>query len=126
MSIWNRIKDALHKETITSLPTDTIAKQSDANVKKRMGQLQNNQNAFKIENANAQSWNPETHPNGRGDSFLVADYSYDGNTKELNVTYRDGFNCTYDNITEEEAKAFNKADSKGRWAKANLFNRAYH
>lgn len=122
MSIWNKIKSELK----TSLSTEPIAKQSDENVKKRMGQPQNNKNAFKIENANAQSWNPETHPNGRGDSLLVADYSYDGDTKELNVTYRDGFNCTYDNISEEEAKAFNSADSKGRFARAHFFNRAYH
>lgn len=126
MGIWNKIKEAVHKETLTNLPTDTIAKQSDKNVKEKMGKPQNNENSFKIENANAQSWNPETHPKGRGDSLLVQDYSYDGKTKELNITYRDGFNCTYDDVSIDSAKAFNEADSKGRYCLKHFWGKPYH
>lgn len=122
MGLWNRIKNALHKGTITSVPLPN----NDAAVTSRVGQVQNTNNSGKIVNANAQSWDPETHPNGRGDSYLVQDYDYDASTKQLNVTYRDGFNCTYDNISIDEAKDFNKASSKGRWAHKHLFNKPYH
>lgn len=74
--------------------------------------------------SNAQSWNPETHPDGRGDSQLVQDIDY--NTKDgLTVTYRDGFTANYDGITPDEAKQFAQSDSKGRWALSHLWNKPY-
>lgn len=73
---------------------------------------------------NAQSWNPETHPDGRGDSLLVTNIDYDKDDG-LEVEYRDGFKAHYDGITPEQAKDFARADSKGRWALKNLWNRPY-
>jgi hypothetical protein len=74
--------------------------------------------------SNAQSWDPSTHPDGRGDSQLVQDIDY--NTKDgLTVTYRDGFTATYDNITPEESKAFSQAPSKGKWALSHLWGKPY-
>lgn len=73
---------------------------------------------------NAQSWNAETHPDGRRDSLLVKNIDYDTDNG-LEVEYRDGFKAHYDGITPEEAKEFAQADSKGRYAIKNLFNRPY-
>ena len=72
---------------------------------------------------NAQSWNPETHPEGRGDSYVVQDITYDDG--KLDVTYRDGFKAQYDGITPQEARDFAQADSKGRWAHAHLWDLPY-
>lgn len=74
--------------------------------------------------ANAQSWNPETHPEGRNNSYLVDDIDYDTDNG-LTVTYRDGFKAHYDGITPTEAKEFAQADSKGRWALKHLWGRPY-
>lgn len=74
---------------------------------------------------NAKSWNKETHPNGKGPSQLVDDIIYDANSKELIVTYRNGFTAKYSGITEQEANDFASADSKGRWALNNLWNKPY-
>lgn len=73
---------------------------------------------------NAQSWNAETHPKGRGPSYLVDGISYDGNGK-LDVTYRDGAVCEYDDIPPEKVKEFVNSDSKGRWVHANLWSKPY-
>jgi len=82
-------------------------------------------NKLVISNQNAQSWNPETHPDGRGSSQLVETIDYDSETGNLDVTYRDGFSARYKNIDPDSAKAFNSADSKGRWAKKYLFDKDY-
>lgn len=74
--------------------------------------------------SNAQSWNPETHPEGRGDSRLVTDIDYNKDDG-LNVTYRDGFTAHYDGITPEQAKDFATSSSKGRWALNNLWDKPY-
>lgn len=81
--------------------------------------------AQSISVSDAQSWNPETHPNGRGSSYLVDSFDYDGDKNELSVTYRDGFTAIYNGISSKEAKEFMSADSKGRWALRNLWNRPY-
>ena len=74
---------------------------------------------------NAQSWNRETHPEGRGDSYLVDNIDYDASTGKLDVQYRDGFTAEYDNISPNEARDFSQADSKGRWARAHLWDLPY-
>ena len=84
-----------------------------------------NYNPFTISNQNAQSWNTETHPDGRGPSYLVATIDYDAESGNLDVEYRDGFKARYKNIDPDLAKAFNEADSKGRFAKQHLFNLPY-
>lgn len=71
---------------------------------------------------NAQSWAPDLHPNGAENSSLVKSIDYsDGN---LDVEYRDGFKARYD-ATPQEAQNFSRADSKGRWARKNLWDRPY-
>lgn len=74
--------------------------------------------------SNAQSWDPSTHPDGRGDSYLVDDIDYNKDDG-LTVTYRDGFSAHYDGITPEQAKDFAQAPSKGHWALENLWNKPY-
>lgn len=73
----------------------------------------------------AQSWNKETHPDGKGSSFLVNNIDYDPSTEDLTVQYRNGFTAKYDDVSASEAKDFTTSDSKGRWALANLWNRSY-
>lgn len=72
----------------------------------------------------AKSWAPDIHP-GIEPSSLVKVIDYDSKDLTLTVTYRDGFKATYHDISPELAEDFTKADSKGRWALANLWNRPY-
>lgn len=81
--------------------------------------------ARELDVKDAHSWNPETHPNGEGSSFLVSDIHYDPATAKLTVKYRDGFTAEYDGITTEQAKDFVTSSSKGRWAHKNLWPRPY-
>lgn len=81
--------------------------------------------AQEIDIKDAHSWNPETHPNGQGSSYLVNDIHYDPGTSKLTVTYRDGFTAVYDGISAEQARDFATSDSKGRWAHRNLWPRSY-
>ena len=74
---------------------------------------------------NAQSWNPETHPEGRGNSHLVKNATYDPKKQELKVTYRNGFKAKYRGITEQQYLDFENSDSKGRWALSNLWHLPY-
>lgn len=113
-NIWNRIKKAMSKDP-NSVPLPT------SNAQLGRSNPQPTGNVISVQNA--QSWNKETHPQGRGDPYLVQDIDYkDG---KLDVKYRDGFTAEYDNITPQEAKDFAKADSKGRWAHAHLWNKPY-
>lgn len=80
---------------------------------------------FTYSNQNAQSWNKETHPNGRGDSLLVKTIDYDEKNKNLDVEYRDGFKARYENIEPQLVKNFHNADSKGRFALKNLWKLDY-
>ena len=73
---------------------------------------------------NAKSWAPDIHK-GIEDSTLVKSIEYDETKKELTVTFRDGFTAHYPNITKDEATDFVEDESKGRWALANLWGRAY-
>lgn len=82
-----------------------------------------NQRQMNIQDA--QSWNPETHPEGIGSSYLVNNIDYDPSTEELDVQYRDGFTARYGDISLSQAKDFISADSKGRWALKNLWPRDY-
>lgn len=116
MGIWNRIRKNIKKGTITSVPLPT------SNTQPGLSNPQPNGNVVSL--YNAQSWNPETHPNGRGDSYLVDEINYDGNGT-LDVKYRDGFTAEYNNISPQEAKDFVKSDSKGRWALKHLWNKSY-
>lgn len=75
--------------------------------------------------ANAQSWNPQTHPNGRGNSLLVEEIDYNGESQDLTVKYRNGFKAKYEGITPKQAQDFSSSDSKGRWALKNLWDRPY-
>lgn len=83
------------------------------------------QRGFQYSNQNAQSWNPETHPEGRGDSLLVETIDYDEGTGNLDVQYRDGFKARYRNIDPDLVKQFNSADSKGRFALQHLWSLPY-
>ena len=118
MSIWQKIKDAMinkqaSKPTITNVPLPVQTKNIN----------NPSQTGDKVYVANAQSWNQETHPEGRGDSYLVQDIDY--NNGKLDVTYRDGFTAEYDNISPQDAKEFAQADSKGRWALKHLWDSPY-
>ena len=84
-----------------------------------------NYKPFTYSNQNAQSWNNETHPEGRGPSHLVSTIDYDEQSGNLDVGYRDGFQARYKNISPDLVKRFNDADSKGRFAKKNHFNLPY-
>lgn len=55
----------------------------------------------------------------------VQSFEYDEEKQELTVTFKDGFKATYYDIEPELAEDFSKADSKGRWALANLWGRSY-
>ncbi len=79
----------------------------------------------KIYSANVQSWNPETHPEGMGDSQLVQDIDYTRGDGTLDVTYRDGYTARYSDVPPEEVKEFTQSDSKGRWALAHLWDKPY-
>lgn len=101
--IWNKIINML-KPKIKSYPTLSAT---------------SNQDTYAYD---VQSWNPETHPEGRGRSKLVKDIEYTNG--KLDVTYNDGFKAEYD-ATPQEAKDFVTSDSKGRYALRNLWNRPY-
>jgi hypothetical protein len=72
----------------------------------------------------AKSWAPDIHK-GTEPSSLVKIIDYNSKDLTLTVTYRDGFKATYHDISPEMAKEFSEADSKGRWALANLWDRDY-
>lgn len=93
--------------------------------KKLKDALPQTQTSFTISNQNAQSWDPETHPDGRGDSHLVSTIDYDEQSGNLDVEYRDGFKARYENIDKETAEAFNRAPSKGRFALRKLWGLDY-
>lgn len=88
----------------------------------RQNQQNQEPNIGQISIANAQSWAPDIHPNGPEDSSLVKSIEYSNG--DLDVEYRDGFKAKY-NATPQEAQDFSRADSKGRWALKNLWNRSY-
>ena len=73
---------------------------------------------------NAKSWAPDIH-DGIEPSTLVSVIDYNGKDKTLTVTFRNGFKATYHDISPEMVEEFSKADSKGRWALANLWKRSY-
>ena len=74
---------------------------------------------------NATSWDSATHPNGAGPSKLVDDIKYDNDTKDLTVTYRDGFKAVYHNMERGDVFTFATAGSKGRWAHEHLWGLPY-
>lgn len=73
----------------------------------------------------AQSWNRQTHPKGPGPSQLVKRIDYDKDEGSLTVTYRDKFKARYEIDDDATVMSFAKADSKGRWALANLWPLPY-
>ena len=87
-------------------------------------------NTKNIEIKDAQSDNPETNAKYRnghaGSSALVKDIYYDGKNQILKVKYRDNFTATYKDIDPNMAAEFAKADSKGRYALANLWGLPYN
>ena len=115
MSIWGKINKFFQRKPITSVPLPV----SQAQIGRSNPQPTGN----KVYVANVQSWNAETHPEGRGDSYLVQDIDY--NNGKLDVTYRDGFTAEYDNISPQDAKDFAQTDSKGRWALKHLWDLPY-
>lgn len=74
---------------------------------------------------NPKSWAADIHPNGAEPSSLVSSIDYDGESKTLTVAYRDGFVAHYEDIEPKMVEEFSKADSKGRWALKNLWDREY-
>ena len=92
----------------------------------QVGTISDDKNApHRFYDGNAKSWAPDIHPNGTEPSTLVKSIDYNGVDETLTVVYRDGFKATYDNIDPKLAEDFSKADSKGRWALANLWGRKY-
>lgn len=91
----------------------------------QVGSITDDKNApHRFYDGNPKSWAPDIHK-GTEPSTLVGSIDYNGGDKTLTVTYRDGFKATYHDIEPELAEEFSKADSKGRWALANLWGRAY-
>lgn len=74
---------------------------------------------------NPKSWAADIHPNGAEPSTLVSTIDYDGESKTLTVTFRDGTTCLYSDIPADMVEEFSKASSKGRWVHENLWNRDY-
>lgn len=72
---------------------------------------------------NAQSWNPETHPDGRGDSLYIENIDYENGV--MDVKFRNGFEAEYKDISPEEAKNFAQSDSKGRFFNAHFRDHPY-
>lgn len=97
----------------------------DSKVVQLGGNINNGEQA-RFYDGNPKSWAPDIHPNGIEPSSLVAVIDYDGNNKELEVTYRDGFTAEYENISPDKVQEFAKSDSKGRWALKNLWNLPYN
>lgn len=110
---------------ITKILNRLAGKPDYAQMAQDVQQRRLNYNPFTISNQNAQSWNTETHPDGRGPSYLVETIDYDEESGYLDVGYRDGFKARYKNIDPGLAKQFNAADSKGRFAQQHLFNLPY-
>lgn len=91
----------------------------------QVGHITDDKNApHRFYDGDAKSWAPDLHP-GTEPSTLVKTIDYNGGDKTLTVTYRDGFKATYHDIEPDLAEEFSKADSKGRWALANLWGRSY-
>lgn len=91
----------------------------------QVGNISDDKNApHRFYDGNAKSWAPDIHK-GTEPSTLVRSIDYNGGDKTLTVVYRDGFKATYHDIEPKLAEEFSKADSKGRWALANLWNRDY-
>lgn len=91
----------------------------------QVGTISGDKNApHRFYDGNAKSWAPDIHK-GVEPSTLVKSIDYNGGDKTLTVTFRSGFKATYHDIEPEMADEFSKADSKGRWALANLWNRDY-
>ena len=55
--------------------------------------------------------------------LLAKDIDYKNG--KLDVTYNDGFTAEYDDISPDEVKDFVQNESKGRWAKAHLWDKPY-
>ena len=96
-----------------------------AQMAKDVQQRRLNYNPFTISNQNPQSWAPDLHPNGREHSSYINSIDYDGNTKKMQVSFTNGFSAEYDGIDEDDAKAFNQADSKGRFFNNHFKNLPY-
>lgn len=120
MSFWDTIRNKMIQRKIDK------SEKTDSNFRNaRYNSPQGSVTPQNVSVQNAQSWNAETHPEGRGDSQLVNNIDYDANTKNLEVEYRDGFKAQYGNISPAEAKEFSQADSKGRWALKHLWSLPY-
>lgn len=91
----------------------------------QVGNASNDKNEqTRFYDGNAKSWAPDIHK-AIEPSTLVKSIDYNGKDLTLTVTYRDGFKATYHDISADMAKEFAEADSKGRWALANLWGRSY-
>ena len=91
----------------------------------QVGTISDDKNApHRFYDGNAKSWAPDIHK-GVEPSTLVKSIDYNGVDKTLTVVYRNGFKATYHDIDPDLADEFSKADSKGRWALANLWDRSY-
>ena len=73
--------------------------------------------------SNAQSWNPETHPEGRGDSHYIEDIDYKDGV--MDVKFRNGFEAELNNVDPNEVKDFVRSDSKGRFYNNHFADRPY-
>lgn len=78
-----------------------------------------------ISNQSPQSWAPDLHPNGMEHSSYIDSIDYDGDSKKMQVSFTNGFSAEYDNISEDDAKSFNSADSKGRFFNNHFKNMPY-
>lgn len=58
-------------------------------------------------------------------SSLVQEIDYNEQEQTLQVTYKNGFKATYLNIDKDLYQDFMNAESKGKWARENLWGRKY-
>lgn len=110
---------------ISKILSKLAGKSDYAQMAQDVQQRRLNYSPFTISNQNPQSWAPDLHPNGREHSSYINSIDYDGDTKKMQVSFTNGFAAEYDAIDEDEAKAFNEAESKGRFFNEHFANRSY-
>ena len=114
-SIWDKINKIFQRKPITSVPLPA----SQAQIGRSNPQPTGN----KVYVANAQSWAPDLHPNGRENSSYINNIDY--NNGVMDVEFRDGTEVELNNIDSKDAKDFAKADSKGRFYNQHFRDKPY-
>ena len=122
MSFFSNILKAANKKAGLNYKPDWAKLRGEAT---NNNPYPDNSQGVVISNQNPQSWAPDIHPNGREHSTYIDSIDYDGNTKSMRVSFTNGFSCEIPDVSKEEAKAFNEADSKGRYYNEHFANKPY-